>query len=118
LNISQRELDEIYQRETSGSRESALALGNPNLGDETYNLCFAEREVKEISQDYPKSGVFVGDQATKARAISLSPNNDIKLGHYRENPAAVDITPQYRICPRRMGRVRSLCSFRQLAWAL
>ena len=59
------------------SRETALALGNPSLGDDAYNLRFAEREAREIAQVYPRSNVFLREQATKSKAISLSPDNDI-----------------------------------------
>ncbi|HUK41807.1 MAG TPA: CHAT domain-containing protein, partial [Candidatus Acidoferrales bacterium] len=59
------------------SDERALALGNPDLNDEAYNLRFAEREVREIARDYPDSTVLVGAQATKAKVLSLSPNKDI-----------------------------------------
>ena len=65
------------KRRASRDDEKTLALGNPSLGDEAYNLRFAEREVREIVKDYPKSTVFVKEQATKSNAISLSPQNDI-----------------------------------------
>ena len=65
------------KRRASRDDEKALALGNPSLGDEAYNLRFAEREVREIAKDYPNSTVFVKEQATKSNVISLSPQNDI-----------------------------------------
>ncbi len=57
--------------------EKALIMGNPSLGDEAYNLRFAEREAKEVASVYPKSEVYVKEQASKQRAISLSPKNDV-----------------------------------------
>jgi CHAT domain-containing protein/chaperonin cofactor prefoldin len=65
------------KRRANRTDEKALALGNPDLNDAAYDLRFAEREVREIARDYPKSTVLVGAQATKAKVISLSPNNDI-----------------------------------------
>jgi CHAT domain-containing protein len=64
------------EKKTAG-RETALAFGNPNLGDEAFNLRFAEREAKEIAAVYPKSSILLREQATKAKAISLSPDSDI-----------------------------------------
>jgi len=60
-----------------GKEEKALVMGNPSLGDEAYNLRFAEREAKEIARVYPKSTVYLRSEATKPRAVSLSPNYDI-----------------------------------------
>jgi len=62
-------------REKSGDR--ALVMGNPSLGDEAYDLRFAEREAKEIARVYPKSAVYLKTEATKPRAVSLSPDYDI-----------------------------------------
>lgn len=75
--LSSASLMQFTREKRRASRESALALGNPNLGDESYNLRFAEREAREISQLYPKSTVFVKDQATKSKALTLSGNHDI-----------------------------------------
>lgn len=58
-------------------RETAMVMGNPSLGDQAYNLRFAEREAKEIAKIYPKSDLFLRDQATKGRAISHSSKHDI-----------------------------------------
>ena len=59
------------------SRETTLAMGNPSLGDPAYELRFAEREVRELAQIYSKSDVFLREQATKSKAVSLSPTHDI-----------------------------------------
>jgi len=60
------------KRATGGER--ALVMGNPSLGDQAYNLRFAEREAKEVARVYPKSEVYLKEQASKPRAVSLSPN--------------------------------------------
>lgn len=52
-------------------------MANPNLGDEAYNLRFAEREAKEVAKVYPQSAVYVEADATKSKAVSLSPNYEI-----------------------------------------
>lgn len=57
--------------------DKALAMGNPNLGDPAYNLRYAAREAKEVAETFPGSAVYVGAQATKRRAVSLSPEFDI-----------------------------------------
>ncbi|TMA11466.1 MAG: CHAT domain-containing protein [Deltaproteobacteria bacterium] len=41
------------KRRTSREGDRALVMANPNLGDEAYNLRFAEREAKEIARVYP-----------------------------------------------------------------
>ncbi len=60
-----------------GKEEKALVMGNPNLGDEAYNLRFAEREASEVMSVYPKSAVYLRSEATKPRAVSSSPEYDI-----------------------------------------
>ena len=57
--------------------ENALVIGNPNLGDEAYNLRFAEREAKEIAALYPQSAVYLRSEASKPRAVSLSSQYDM-----------------------------------------
>jgi CHAT domain-containing protein len=75
--LSSASLMQFTKEKKKVSRETALALGNPNLGDEAYNLRFAEREAREIAVVYPKSSILLREQATKANALSLGPNNDI-----------------------------------------
>lgn len=65
------------KRRAAKERERALVMGNPTLGDEAYNLRFAEREAKEVARIYPKSSVYLKSEATKPRAISLSPKYDM-----------------------------------------
>lgn len=60
-----------------GKEEKALVMGNPSLGDDAYNLRFAEREAREVVRVYPKSAVYLRSKATKSRAVSLSPEYDI-----------------------------------------
>ncbi len=62
-------------REKSGKR--ALVMGNPSLGDEAYDLKFAEREAREVAKDFPGSSIQLRAEATKPKAISLSPQYDI-----------------------------------------
>jgi len=75
--LSSASLMQFTKEKKKASRVTALALGNPNLGDEAFNLRFAEREAKEIAAAYPHSSILLRDQATKAKAISLGPANDI-----------------------------------------
>jgi len=65
------------RRASKGQEERALVMGNPNLGDQAFNLRFAEREAKEIARVYPKSAVYLKTEATKPKAVSLSPDYDI-----------------------------------------
>jgi CHAT domain-containing protein len=65
------------KRRASREGERALVLANPSLGDDAYNLRFAEREAKEVARAYPQSAVYLRADATKRKAISLSPNYDI-----------------------------------------
>jgi len=65
------------RKASRASEDRALVMGNPSLGDEAYDLRFAEREAKEIERVYPKSAVYLKAEATKPRAVSLSPDYDI-----------------------------------------
>ncbi len=75
--LSSANLMQFTKEKRRKTRDSALAMGNPSLGDPAYTLRFAEREAKEVGKMYPHSAVYVEDEATKPRAISLSPNHDI-----------------------------------------
>jgi CHAT domain-containing protein len=57
--------------------QRVLALGNPDLGDPTKELKFAEGEVDEIKKLYPSSTVLLRNGATKTRAKELSSRYDI-----------------------------------------
>jgi CHAT domain-containing protein len=65
------------KRRASRDSDKALVMANPNLGDEAYNLRFAEREAKEVASVYAKSEVYLKAEASKPRALSLSPKSDV-----------------------------------------
>jgi CHAT domain-containing protein len=65
------------KKRASREAEKALVMANPSLGDEAYNLRFAEREAREVARVYPQSTVYLRAEATKPKAISLSPNFEI-----------------------------------------
>jgi CHAT domain-containing protein len=75
--LSSASLMQFTREKRRASREKALVMGNPSLGDAAYDLRFAEREAKEVARLYPQSAVYVRSEATKSRAVSLSPNYDI-----------------------------------------
>lgn len=52
--------------------ENIIAFGNPDLGNPALNLRYSEREVREIKKLFPESLVFIGSEATKSRAKTLS----------------------------------------------
>ena len=65
------------KRRASRDDDKALVMGNPSLGDEAYDLRFAEREAREVAKIYPQSAVYLRAEATKAKTISLSPKYEI-----------------------------------------
>jgi CHAT domain-containing protein len=75
--LSSASLMQFTREKRRAGGESALVMGNPSLGDEAYNLRFAEREAKEIAAVYPQSAVYVLAEASKPRAVSLSPKYDM-----------------------------------------
>jgi CHAT domain-containing protein len=75
--LSSASLMQFTRAKRRAGRESALAMGNPSLGDEAYNLRFAEREAKEVASLYPQSAVYLRAEASKHRAVSLSPKYDV-----------------------------------------
>jgi CHAT domain-containing protein len=75
--LSSASLMQFTREKRRAGGDKALIMGNPSLGDEAYNLRFAEREAKEVASVYPKSEVYVKEQASKQRAIALSPKNDV-----------------------------------------
>ncbi|OGQ83886.1 MAG: hypothetical protein A3F90_11925 [Deltaproteobacteria bacterium RIFCSPLOWO2_12_FULL_60_19] len=75
--LSSASLMQFTKAKRRASGERVLVMGNPSLGDEAYNLRFAEREAKEIATVYPQSAVYVRAEASKPRAVSLSPKYDI-----------------------------------------
>ena len=75
--LSSASLMQFTREKRRASGERALIMGNPSLGDEAYNLRFAEREAREVAGLYPKSEVYLKEQASKPRAVSLSSKYDI-----------------------------------------
>jgi CHAT domain-containing protein len=75
--LSSASLMQFTHAKRRASGESALVMGNPSLGDEAYNLRFAEREAKEVATLYPQSAVYLRAEASKSRAVSLSPKYDM-----------------------------------------
>jgi CHAT domain-containing protein len=75
--LSSASLMQFTKEKKRAGGERALVMGNPNLGDEAYNLRFAEREAKEVASVYPQSAVYLHAEASKTRAMSLSPKYDM-----------------------------------------
>ncbi len=75
--LSSASLMQFTKEKKRAGGEQTLVMGNPSLGDLAYNLRFAEREAREVARIFPKSEVYVGAQASKPRAVSLSPNFDM-----------------------------------------
>jgi len=75
--LSSASLMQFTNEKKRAAGERALIMGNPSLGDEAYNLRFAEREAKEVARAFPTSDVYVEAEATKPRAVSLSPKYDV-----------------------------------------
>lgn len=65
------------EKRRAGMGDKVLALGNPDLGDPSMNLRFAELEAKEIQGLYPQSTVLLRNEATEEKSKALSPQNDI-----------------------------------------
>ena len=57
--------------------EKVLAVGNPDLVDQTKELKFAELEADEIKKLYPSSTVLLKKEATKLKAKGVSSQHDI-----------------------------------------
>ncbi len=75
--LSSASLLQFTHAKRKAADEHALIMGNPALGDPAYDLRFAEREAKEIARIVPKSQVYVEAEATKPRAVTLSPEFDV-----------------------------------------
>jgi len=58
-------------------RKSVVAYGNPDLGDKTYNLPFAEKEVLSLQRNYDDITSFLGMQATEQAVRNSVSNKDI-----------------------------------------
>jgi CHAT domain-containing protein len=75
--FSSASLMQFTKAKKRGAAEKALVMGNPSLGDEAYNLRFAEREAREVGNVYPQSAIYLRAEASKPRAVSLSPKFDM-----------------------------------------
>jgi CHAT domain-containing protein len=54
------------EKQHTGS-PAALAVGNPDLGDPTLNLRYAEREVRAVEHVFPRATVLIRRDATKGQ---------------------------------------------------
>jgi len=75
--LSSASLLQFTKEKRRAKGEKVLALGNPDLGDPSMNLRFAELEAGEIAKLYPRSSVLLKKEATEEKAKILSPDNDI-----------------------------------------
>ncbi len=75
--LSSASLMQFTREKRRAGGERVLVMGNPSLGDDAYNLRFAEREAKEVASVYPQSAVYLRTEASKTRAMSLSPKYDM-----------------------------------------
>lgn len=65
--LSSASLMQFTREKESTSTTGALAVGNPDLGDPTLNLRYAEREAREVGRMFPQATVLVGKEATKSQ---------------------------------------------------
>ena len=65
------------RKEHSGN---ILAFGNPELGDESLNLPYAEEELKKIKGNYPDTSLFLNEDATEEKAKLLT--GDYNIVHF------------------------------------
>ncbi len=56
-----------------------LAFGNPDLGEEQYDLAFAEREVKSLKRYYPSVSALTGADASESRLLAELPSPPLLL---------------------------------------
>lgn len=75
--LSSASLMQFTKEKKRASRETAMVMGNPSLGDQAYDLRFAEREAREIAKIYPKSVLYLRSDATKSKVLSLGSKYDI-----------------------------------------
>jgi len=65
--LSSASLLQFTREKQAAGASSALAVGNPDLGDPTMNLRYAEREVREVERLFPQVTVLVRTDATKGQ---------------------------------------------------
>ncbi len=63
--LSSASLMQFTREKEHADTPAALAVGNPDLGDPTMNLRYAEREVREVERQFPQATVLVRQDATK-----------------------------------------------------
>jgi CHAT domain-containing protein len=63
--LSSASLLQFTREKRDAGAPSALAVGNPDLGDPALNLRYAEREVREVERLFPQTTVLVRKDATK-----------------------------------------------------
>ncbi|MFO7891827.1 MAG: CHAT domain-containing protein [bacterium] len=59
------------------TQKSVVAFGNPDLGEEKYNLPFAEKEVLSLQRNYDDVTYFLGRQATEQAVRNSVAEKDI-----------------------------------------
>jgi CHAT domain-containing protein len=65
--LSSASLMQFTREKAQAVTPGALAVGNPDLGDPTLDLFYAEREVREVGRLFPEATVLVRKEATKAQ---------------------------------------------------
>ena len=75
--LSSASLMQFTKEKRKARGDRVLAFGNPDLGDPTKELKFAELEAAEIKKLYPSSAVLLRKAATKIRAKDLWSQYDI-----------------------------------------
>ncbi len=75
--LSSASLLQFTKEKRKAKGEKVLALGNPDLGDPSMNLRFAETEAREIAKLYSQSTVLLKREATEEKSKALSPQHDI-----------------------------------------
>jgi CHAT domain-containing protein len=75
--LSSASLMQFTQEKRRAMGNNVLAFGNPDLGDRSRDLDYAEQEAQEVQSAYPGASVYVRREATEERAKAFSPQNDI-----------------------------------------
>jgi CHAT domain-containing protein len=64
--LSSASLMQFTREKAQARNAAALAVANPDLGDPTLSLRYAEREAREVQRLYPDSTVLVRQEATRS----------------------------------------------------
>ena len=70
-----------------------LAFGNPDIGDESLNLPYAEDEVKKIKNTYPDTALYLKEKATEDKAKTLSA--DYNIIHFASHGELNPMNPMF-----------------------